>query len=162
SVDTNPTPPTLRAPLTDVLALIRETARFSALVCAYPPPSFQWMSNGVTIPGATNHTLVIPDVGESMSGTIYCVRIANAYGSTNFCARLTVTPRPTLVVTEVMPSPSTNCLNSADWFELTNCGSNAVNLLGYRFATGNQKTPSLADARVVTQAAVLTPGQSAL
>ena len=97
-----------------------------------------------------------------MSGALFCVNITNSLGGTSICARLTVLPKPNLVITEVMPSPSTNCVASSDWFEVTNVGSNAVNLLGYRFASGNGAAPALEGARVVTNNAIVPPGESAV
>jgi hypothetical protein len=162
SVSTNSTPPVLFAPLTDALAIVNETVRFVVPVCAYPPPTFQWLANGVVILGATNRTLVVPNVQLLQSGTLYCAQISNPRGATSVCARLIVTPKPNLAITEVMPASSLNCATNADWFELTNCGTNAVNLLGYRWATGNGRMPSFEEPRVVTNHAILSPGQSAI
>lgn len=162
SVNTNPTPPVFVSPLTDAIVVSNDVVRFSAMVCAQPPPTFQWLNNGVPIAGATNRTLVLPNVQFDLSGSVFCVRVANALGTNSACATLTVTPKPDLAVTEVMPSASTNCILSTDWFELTNFGSNAVNLLGYRWATGNGRMPALEATRVVTNSVILLPGQSAI
>jgi hypothetical protein len=161
TVDAEPKPPTVFTPFTDVQVLSNETARFFAPVCALPMPTFQWCSNGVTVAGATNRTLVIKNCQPAMSGTLFCVNITNSLGGTSICARLTVLPKPNLVITEVMPSPS-DCVLSTDWFEITNFGSNAVSLLGYRFATGNGSSPSLEGARVITNNTLLQPGESAV
>ncbi len=162
TVDATRGPPTILAPFTDVEVLSNETARFYSPVCAQPPPTFQWLSNGVVLTGATNRTLVIKNCQPAMSGTLFCVNVTNILGGLGICARLSVLPKPSLVITEVMPSPSTNCGLSSDWFEVTNFGSNAVNLLGYRFATGNGFAPSLVGARVVTNNAIVQPGESAV
>lgn len=163
SVSSDPTPPYLFVPMADALALTNETARFSVLVCAFPPPTFQWQTNGVDLPGATNRTLVLPNVQLSMSGMMYCVHIQNDLGSTSVCARLTVTPKPDLCIREVHPAPSANFApNNADWFELWNNSTFSVNLLGYRWASGNGRAPVLDGARVVTNSAILHPGQCAI
>jgi hypothetical protein len=162
TVDAADKPPTVFTPFTDVLVLSNETARFFAPVCAFPPPTFQWLSNGIIVAGATNRMLVIKNCRPAASGALFCVNITNALGGTSICARLTVQPKPHLVITEVMPSPSTNCGFSTDWFEVTNFGSNPVNLLGYRFATGNGVAASLEGARRVTNNAIIQPGESAV
>jgi sugar lactone lactonase YvrE len=58
-----------------------------------PPTTFQWLRDGVEIPGATNNTWSITNAGRSDSGSVFSVRIANEW--TNLItapARLTVTP----------------------------------------------------------------------
>jgi len=162
TVSSDPTPPSLYESMGDALALTNETARFSVPVCAFPPPTFQWQTNGVDLPGATNRTLALPNVQLSMSGTVYCVQIQNPLGSTSVCARLTVTPKPDLAIMEVHPAPSTNFAFNADWFELWNYSTFSVNLLGYRWASGNNMPPSLEEPRVVTESAILQPGQCAI
>jgi hypothetical protein len=60
---------------------------------------------------------------------------------------------------------STNCLavERADWFELTNFDTFAVNLRGYRFARLNGSLKwAFDDARVVDQDVVLQPGRSVI
>jgi Lamin Tail Domain len=46
---------------------------------------------------------------------------------------VTITPKPHLVITEVMSSSATNIAGHADWWELTNLGTFPVNLKGFRF-----------------------------
>src|SRR6185503_3970518 len=110
-----------------------QTARFSATVCAYPLAAYQWRSNGVTIAGATNRMLVVLNCALSMSGTEYCLEAQNSLGVTSACARLAVALPPQLEITEMMSAAFPSC-HHEDWFEVTNRGTNAVNLLGYRFA----------------------------
>jgi hypothetical protein len=66
-----------------------------------------------------------------MSGTIYTVRVWNEYQTANASAQLIVSSRPMLAITEVM---SLSSFGHADWFELTNYGTNSVDLQGYRFS----------------------------
>jgi hypothetical protein len=63
---------------------------FQLSLSAAPPVAYQWSSNFVAIPGATNASLTLVDVQPSNSGT-YLVFFTNGYGSTNFNANLTVT-----------------------------------------------------------------------
>jgi hypothetical protein len=56
-----------------------------------PPLSYQWLKNGVNIPGATNQTLVLPLIQAEDSGSIYTVSVSNALGTvTSSGATLTV------------------------------------------------------------------------
>lgn len=165
SVSSVPAAPTRLFPFTDVSVLIGETARFFASVCASPPPTFVWSTNGVAMANETNRSLVLANVREDMSGIECCVHVTNNFGSTRHCARLIVTPKPKLQITEVMGWSSTNCATAehADWFELTNFDTFAVNLRGYRFARLNGSLKwAFDDARVVAKDVVLQPGRSVI
>jgi hypothetical protein len=158
---TNPCPPILFQELSDVEVFVGENARFSVLASAVPRPQFQWESDGVDIIDATNRTLVIPNATLELSGTEYCVRIWNTNGSTNACARLVVNPTPTLAITEAMPAPwkDTNCpVMGANWWELTNLGTKALKLKGFRHSDGKK----LSGALVVTNNVVIQPGESVI
>jgi hypothetical protein len=157
AVSTTPIPPTIVANPLDAYVITGQTARFSATVCAYPLATYQWRSNGVSIAEATNRTLMILNCALSMSGIEYCVEVQNSLGMTSICARLTVTPAPRLEVTEVMALAFPDCVHE-DWFEVTNRGTNGVNLLGYRFADRF----TLEGSRVVSEPVVVNPGQSAI
>jgi hypothetical protein len=162
SINTNLTPPVPFARFGDVAGLIGETARFSAVACALPPATYRWLTNGTPVPEATNRTLEFPNASLEMSGTLVCVEIVNSLGSTNLCARLTVSPKPRLEITEVMALASTNCHDHGDWFEITNRGTNDVDMFGYRFASGDGRPPSLKGAFLITNSVVLRPLESAV
>jgi hypothetical protein len=91
-----------------------------------------------------------------MSGVEFCVRAENPLGTKAACARLYVTPRPDLRLTEVQAYPVTGCAEHHDWFEVTNFGTNAVDLLGYRFFDKF----TLASALIVTRSMVVQPDES--
>ncbi len=156
SVSTNPSAPIVLEPPSDLSVITEQTARFSVRVCAFPSPTFQWCSNHVAIAEATNWTLVIRNCPLSLAGTEYCVAIQNALGSTSVCARLTVTLPPKLEVTEIMPAAG-GC-DKQDWVEVSNRGTNAVNLLGYRFSDRF----TFEAAHVVTEPMILQAGQSGI
>jgi len=158
TVSTNPSAPSILSPPADFELYSGQTAQFSVTACAFPLASYQWFSNGVLFAGATNPVLLLPDCTPAMSGAQFCVRAQNSLGTNTVCARLIVTPRPELHITEIMANSATNCAEHAEWFEVTNQGTNTVNLLGYRFAD----RATLEGARVVTQAVTLAKGQSAI
>ena len=157
-IDTNLYAPSIATPPMSVTVVTNRAARFSVSACAFPAASYQWFSNGVPIANATDRTLRVPNCTLEMSGTEYCVRAANALGATSVCARLNVIIKPDLRFTEIQAYPSTDCNAHHDWFEVTNYGTNAVDLLGYRFSDEF----SLAGAVVVTQSMVLQPAESAV
>ena len=156
TLNTNPCPPQLVEGPSDQVVIEGETARLSASVCALPRPQLQWQSNRIDLVGETNRTLVIPNAALEASGTIYTLSIWNTLGSTNASARLFVQSRPTLMITEVMPAPLS--YPELDWWELTNVGTNACNLKGFRYFDG----PKLSGARVVTDNVVIQPGESVI
>jgi hypothetical protein len=55
-------------------------AMFSVDVTGTPPFSYQWRSNGVDIPGATESKLTLPNLPAGLNAT-YSVRISNSGGS---------------------------------------------------------------------------------
>jgi len=158
AVSTDESSPVMVTPPSNISVITGQTARLSATVCAYPPATYQWRSNGVLIAQATNRSLVIANCALAMSGTEYCVEARNSLGATSACARLTVTLAPKIQLTEIMPSFLPDCLLDEDWFELTNVGTNAVDLFGYRFSDRF----TLIGARVVSETVLLKPGGSAI
>ncbi|MFH1936032.1 MAG: gliding motility-associated C-terminal domain-containing protein [Bacteroidota bacterium] len=57
----------------DTLLCARDSMAFVAQVDSIGPTTFQWLKNGVTIPGATNDTLAIPRVMEVDTGAYHCI-----------------------------------------------------------------------------------------
>jgi uncharacterized repeat protein (TIGR03803 family) len=57
------------------------TATFSCQPFGTAPFAYQWLSNGVPIPGATNPVFVITNVQVSSSGSRYCCVVTNLYGA---------------------------------------------------------------------------------
>lgn len=158
TVSANLSPPSIVVPPSDFEVYEGQTARFCVTICAFPLPSFQWSSNGTAIVGATGPCLRIPNCTLSMSGTVFCVQVTNLLGGTNACARLMVAPKPVLRITEIMASACPDCPDHQDWFELTNQGTNAVDLLGYRFSDSY----SFEGVRSVTVPASVQPGESVI
>ncbi len=70
------------------------TATFAVLAGGTPPLSYQWTSNGASIAGATNTSLVLTNVQFSQAG-YYAVQVTNLLGAaTSSNATLTVTAVP--------------------------------------------------------------------
>lgn len=157
SVTTDPSAPAFVSLPQSPTVIIGQTARFSVKLCASPPPAYQWLSNGVPLSGATGPELVLEGCPLSWSGAEFCLRAQNSLGTTSACARLTVISRPRLEITEMMPAPAPDC-GHEDWFEITNRGTNAVNLLGYRFSDRF----TLDGAHVILAPIVLAPGGSVI
>ena len=67
------------------------TAHFSVTAGGSLPISLQWYHTNAPIPGATNNTLVIPQLGAADGGD-YSVVATNPYGSTTSHAQLTILP----------------------------------------------------------------------
>jgi hypothetical protein len=56
------------------------TATFSVDASGYPAPNYQWLFNGVEVPGANGSSLVISNVGTNHLGN-YWVEVWNAYSA---------------------------------------------------------------------------------
>lgn len=157
TVTTSPRPPLVVSGPSNITVLPGQAASFSVFARGYPAPHCQWQADGVDLPGQTNTTLTVPEATLEMSGLQFGVRVWNTLGSTNLSARLYVTPRPCLRFTEVMPwTASESRTPHHDWFELTNCGTNAVDLRGYRFSDKQVWV----DALTITNRLVIQPRES--
>ncbi len=157
TVSTNPHAPAILQPPQDMLIYTGQCASFTVQAHGYPGLSYQWSSNGLSMPGATSKTLTVCDAALTQTDIVYRVEVRNVLGVTNASARLRVTPKPRLVITEVMAWPATNSpIDHRDWFELTNFDTNAVSLQNWRFFD----QPSLDMPCVITQAITIQPAQS--
>jgi len=141
-------------------AYVGQNPAFTVQAIGSPTPSYQWQLNGTNLVGQTNSQLVLSSVQLAQTGG-YSVIVSNAAGSTNLAVTLNVTPKPLLVITEVMSSEATDTNNSTldhqDWWELSNLDSFAVNLHGYRF---DDNSASLTYACTLTNDTTIAPGES--
>ena len=72
-----------------------------------PPLSYQWSDeHGTPISGATNTTLSLTNVQPGQSGN-YSLTVANAFGSTNVTASLTVNQGPATIAVDIQPTSVT-------------------------------------------------------
>jgi endonuclease/exonuclease/phosphatase family metal-dependent hydrolase len=86
-------PPYLVTEPQDQTAVEGDTVNFFVVAGGTPPFTYQWLSNNVAIPGATNDTLTLFSVTTNLSGSFYSVTVTNVAGGTNSqTAMLTVTP----------------------------------------------------------------------
>ena len=76
----------------DLEVAVGQTAKFESTAGGRPPYSFQWMKNGVAIPGATAASLVLQAATAADAG-LYSVTLTNPVGSiTSRSATLVVKP----------------------------------------------------------------------
>lgn len=81
--------------------------------------SYQWLRNGVPIPGATSATLILTNVQTSDSGA-YAVVISNSCSSIHSnTASLTVNPQPAITI---QPEGDTTCVGAMFVFSVTATG----------------------------------------
>ena len=159
TVNTNPRPPVVICPPQDTTIFSHQNAVFTVVAGGFPAPQYQWRSDEGEIEGAVQPTLVVTKAYSSQSGGRYSVRIWNELGVTNVSASLTIVPCPDLRFTEVMARPANaEEQRHFDWFELTNFDTNAVDMLGWRFAT----EPEFAEAFTIRHPLTLQPGETAV
>ncbi len=145
-------------PPADLSVTPGQTARFEVIARGYPLPRYQWLHNGMEIPGANESSITLTGVDFSDTGEIE-VQLENELCSTNLVAQLAVLPPPDLRVTEVMSAPSTNApfVARGDWWELTNFEKHPVSIQGYRF----DDAPGVLDGAVTfTRPIIMAPGES--
>jgi hypothetical protein len=105
------------------------TVIFDLTTTGAPPFQYQWRSNLVNIPGATNSALVLANAATSDSGS-YDLVISNSFGSSNSPSiTLTVNPpaAPTFA-TEPTPPASTNYVEGLTTFSAMVVGSPPITL----------------------------------
>ncbi|HTR41608.1 MAG TPA: CotH kinase family protein [Pseudomonadales bacterium] len=133
---------------------------FTIQASGVPAPTYQWFLNGTNLTGQTNAQLALAIITTNQTGT-YSVMVTNLAGGTNVSFFLNVTPKPNLVITEVMSSEAKGAkgstLSTEDWWELSNLGTFAVNLQGFRFDDDHD---SFLDAQTITNAVSIAPGES--
>ncbi len=137
-----------------------QSPTFTVEATGIPTPSYQWQFNSASLVGQTNALLMLPFIQTNQAGT-YSIIVSNLAGSVTASFVLAVTPKPHLVITEVMSSEAKGVAGSAlsteDWWELSNLGNFPVNLQGYRFDDDHD---SFADAGSITNPVTIAPGES--
>ena len=76
----NQAPPFIMQQPANQVAVVGANVIITVGVVGGAPFAYQWNSNGLAIPGATNATLTLADVSLSTSGN-YSVLVSNVYGS---------------------------------------------------------------------------------
>ena len=71
---------------------------FSASAFGAATLAYQWLSNGIAIPGATTSTLTFLNLDPSISGTVYSILVTNSLGSM-YSSNAVLTVAPALVNT---------------------------------------------------------------
>jgi DNA-binding beta-propeller fold protein YncE len=80
-VNLNLAPPIIMQQPTNQEAAVGANVIFTVGVVGGPPFAYQWNSNSIAIPAATNATLTLTDVSLSDSGGTYSVLVTNSFGS---------------------------------------------------------------------------------
>ena len=91
----SPLAPVITRQPTNLTVTASNTAVFAVTATGTAPLSYQWSFNHTTLLGATNATLVLPNVQPAQAGS-YAVVVSNIVGSTNSLAALLtiLTPAP--------------------------------------------------------------------
>jgi beta-galactosidase len=136
------TPPTIVTPPTSLTVAAGQTATFNVVASGTSALTYQWMSNGTAISGATSASYTTPATTAQLSGTSYDVVVTNAVGSvTSSVAVLTVTGGTPSSACTAVPSAPTGLVASAasvsvislSWTAATaptNCSISSYNVYG--------------------------------
>jgi hypothetical protein len=149
-----PMAPVIQSPIPPRTVFTGASVQFRAAVSGFPQPTFIWRRNGEIVAGQTTDTLNLVNVIPDQGGT-YEVTATNSQGSVSAETVLTVRPMPDVRVTEVQSQPAAG--GGADWWELTNFESVAVDLSGWRF---NDDGGSLDNSFVFPAGVSISPGES--
>ncbi len=86
-------PAAVTTPPANVTVLEPGSATFTVVPSGSPPFTFQWLSNGVPVAGATSQSFTIPITSRTGNGAQIAVKVSNAFSSaTSAAATLTVNP----------------------------------------------------------------------
>jgi DNA-binding beta-propeller fold protein YncE len=128
---------------------------FSVSVAGGAPFTYQWISNNVAVPGATNATFALANVNLADSGSTYSVLVTNSYGSA-LGGNAVLTVLPSIVLTQPASSITTNSavLNGSvtvgpdetvAWFEW-GTDTNYGNIADETIVLGNNASNNLSTA----------------
>ncbi len=150
------TPPTFTLVPADLSIYLGQSFTFAAAATGVPQPTYQWQKEGTDLDTGTSSQWTLTGVTEQDTG-LYAIIAKNAVGAVTNKFQVTVTPKPQLVITEVMSSSSTNVSGHQDWWELTNLGTSPANLKGLRF---DDNSETLSSAFAFTNNVTLASGES--
>jgi hypothetical protein len=129
-------PPVITAQLQDQTVFQGDNATLS--VTATGATDYQWQFGGGPLPGATNSTLLLTNVGASQAGT-YFVVLTNLFGpATSSNATLTVIPTVPLPVALDATDLVWTTDGTSTWHGLTNISHDGVAAGQSGFITNNQ------------------------
>jgi len=127
------------------------TATFSIAASGSGPLTYQWSKAGADLPGATNNTLLVPNVSSLDAGS-YCVVVSGPCNRVTNCASLTVLTR----VSAIGPVDQTHCPGDPVAFSVAASGSGP---LSYQWSRGGVDLPgATSDTLVLPSVAVADTG----
>ncbi len=148
---TNPPVLVTDPPVVSPSGTIYATTPFSVMADAYgqPPLSFQWRTNGVSIPGATNFIYVKASASTSDSGN-YDLIVTNAYGAvTSQVAVVVINPAVPPSIVQA-PSPRLVYVGGGAFFDVVAGGTTPFS---YQWQHANTNLPGATNATLVITAA---------
>ncbi len=105
--------PVLSGP-TNVTVIAGSSYTFNTrVVIANPPPTLQWLTNGISVPGATTTALTFNNIPYALDGTAVSVIASNVVGMVTNSALLTV-----IVAPSITTQPTNTVVNEGDPAEL--------------------------------------------
>ncbi len=111
-------PPSIVTQPQDQIVTAGDTVTFSVVAGGTAPFTYQWLSNNISVPDATNETFTLFGVSTNLSGSFYSVMVTNVAGGTNSdTAFLTVNPS-TAAVTYLHYNLDGNSVTRTDSHEL--------------------------------------------
>jgi hypothetical protein len=149
-------PPAITTAPVSASVVLGNSVSFSASASGTAPLSFQWLKNGVAIPGAISNVLTLSAVSTNVAAN-YSVVVTNIVGSVvSSSAALTVLVPPAIVTP---PADATILAGGNAAFTVTATGTapltyqwkkNGVNIAGANSATLNLNNVSATDAASYT------------
>jgi hypothetical protein len=152
--NTNIVPPIITSQPVSQIIPAAFNVTFDVAVVGTAPFSYQWTSNHVAVPGATNATFTLTNVSLSASASTYSVLVTNSFGS-ELSGGAVLAVLPTLVTTQHASGLSGNgaVLNGSvtvgqdetvvwfDWGTDTNYG----NITGATIVPGKDESTNVSD-----------------
>jgi len=88
-------PPIITTQPTNQVAILGQSATFTAAASGTAPLNYQWSKDGTPIPGATSASYITPPTVQGDDGATFTMTVTNAINSaTSMAATLKVLPAP--------------------------------------------------------------------
>lgn len=121
------TPPQITVQPTSKTGFVNGSVTFSVTTTGSPTRTYQWMTNGGAVTGATSSSYVVSGISSNWQGYVYSVQVSNPYGTDTSDGGSILSVKGTVLVDIAAPLKTTNCPGDTRVLCVTGgCASNYI------------------------------------